>query len=226
MSDPNSLFMMCTMALILGLRHGFDLDHLATIDAMTRMVGKEKLLSKLVGFLFSVGHGMVVILMSLILGTGLLQAHIPHWLDGVGTWISIFFLLLFGIVNLFNVLSNKDDLFLPGFQRYFMKWLNQKPLSPLLIMSVGALFALSFDTMSQVALFSLSASLISGWWLSVLLGLFFLCGMLLSDGVNGLLVSFLLQKAKETSIVLSRCLGFAVSFFSLGLALASILKSI
>ena len=59
------------MAFLLGIRHGFDLDHLATIDSVTRIVGENRYLSKIVGFLFSLGHGLVVILISLIIGSGL-----------------------------------------------------------------------------------------------------------------------------------------------------------
>ena len=82
-------------------------------------------------------------------------------------------------------------------------------------MMIGALFALSFDTFSQIALFSITASLMSGWLFSAILGSFFTLGMMVSDGFNGLFVSALIQRADGTSLVLSRSLGVAISFFSL-----------
>jgi high-affinity nickel-transport protein len=217
-----SWIVLISMALTLGMRHGFDLDHLATIDAITRTVRDNRLLSKFVGFLFSLGHGIVVILISLIIGTGLMQAHIPKWLDGFGQWVSIVFLILFGALNLYNLFQNQT---LPaGLKSFLVKKLSGKKFSPLLILSIGALFAFSFDTFSQIALFSISASLLSGWFFSGVLGLFFMLGMMLSDGINGLVVSTLIQRADRFSVVLSRGLGLIISLFSLGLGLIALFE--
>ncbi|CAM3013330.1 hypothetical protein LEAN103870_13085 [Legionella anisa] len=91
-----TLWLSIIMAYFLGVRHGFDLDHLATIDSMTRIVGPNRNLSKVVVFLFSLGHGMVVILIGLIVGNGFTPSYIPEWLNGVGDSISITFLFIFG----------------------------------------------------------------------------------------------------------------------------------
>jgi high-affinity nickel-transport protein len=210
------------IALTLGIRHGFDLDHLATIDALTRTVRENRFLSRMVGFLFSLGHGLVVILVSLIIGSGLVQASVPAWLDGVGKWISIVFLLLFGVLNLYNVFQNPS---LPvGLKSWIAKKLGSNRSHPLGIMAVGALFAFSFDTFSQIALFSLSASLLSGGLFAGVLGFFFMLGMMLSDGINGLLVSTLIQRADRLSLVVSRGLGLTISLFSLGIGALSLLE--
>lgn len=50
---------------------------------------------------------------------------------------------------------------------------------------VGALFALSFDTMSQVAFFSISVQAGQSWMTPMLLGLVFMLGMIVTDGLNG-----------------------------------------
>lgn len=209
---------MIGMALLLGIRHGLDLDHLATIDAMTRLAK-----TKIVGLLFSLGHGLVVIVLSFILGAGLIQAHVPSWLDQIGSWISIFFLVLFGLINLKNVLHHptSEESYL-GFKAFLAKKLIKKKLSPHTIIGIGALFALSFDTVSQVALFSLSASLVSGYFFSILLGFSFMIGMMLSDGINGMLIATLLKKANKGSLLVSRCLGLAISVFSLSLGCYSL----
>ena len=84
------------MVFLLGVRHGFDLDHLATIDSITRTVKSQVRLSKFVGVLFSLGHGVVVILMTLVIASGLVRLTTPAWLDAMGSWISIIFLFIFG----------------------------------------------------------------------------------------------------------------------------------
>lgn len=210
---------MSAMALSLGIKHGFDLDHLATIDAISRVVRRNYFLSKITGILFSLGHGIVVILFSLIIGSGLMQSHIPEWLDGFGKMVSISFLILFGLLNLYSIWHSHPQQVIPiSWQNYIVKKLNSKMYSPLTIVAIGALFALSFDTVSQVALFSLSASLLAGWLFSGILGLFFMLGMMISDGVNGLLVSILIQRVDgSTFAIISRGLGLSISLFSLAL---------
>lgn len=216
--DANTSWMILVlMAMTLGIRHGFDLDHLATIDAITRCVRDNHLLSKWVGFLFSLGHGLVVILISLIIGSGFMQSYVPEWLEGFGKAISIFFLILFGLINLYNVFQNPVEASPMGLRSFLAKRLVAAKYHPSLIIGIGALFALSFDTFSQVALFSISASLLSGWLLSGVLGIFFMLGMMMADGINGLVISALIQRADTMSIAISRGLGLSISLFSLGI---------
>lgn len=213
-------------ALGLGVRHGFDLDHLATIDAISRTVRDNSALSKRVGLLFSLGHGAVVMLISLIAGGGLMSTKIPSWLDACGNWISIGFLFLFGVLNLWNIFSPKRsaDPLPAGMKSFLVRRFGAKQFRPSMVMATGALFALSFDTISQVALFSISASLFSGWFFSGLLGLCFMLGMILSDGLNGLLVSLLIQRADRLSLTISRSFGLAISLFSLSIGFVTLYK--
>lgn len=210
---------MVLTALSLGMRHGLDLDHLATIDAITGTLRDNRILSKFVGLLFSLGHGLVVILISFIIGSGLVQGHIPEWLDGFGKWVSIFFLVVFGSLNLLSVFQSSTTYTLSVGIRSLLA---TKKFNPALIVLIGALFALSFDTMSQIALFSLSASLMQGWLFSGLLGIFFMLGMMISDGLNGLFVSTMIQRADRASLVTSRSLSLLISIFSLIQALSLI----
>lgn len=225
MDGDSSSIWMIFMAITLGLRHGLDLDLLATIDAITRAVRNRRYLSKMNDFLFTLGHGFVVILISLIIGSGLMKAHTPSWLEGFGNWISIFFLIVFGLLNLWNVLQRPSQSALPeGVGSLFVKKFISKKYNPSLIILIGALFALSFDTFSQIALFSITASLMSGWLFSAILGIFFTLGMMISDGFNGLFVSALIQRADGMSLVLSRSLGLAISFFSLITGIIGLIK--
>lgn len=217
---------MLFLALTLGLKHGLDLDHLATIDAITRAVRKNSLLSKMVGFFFSLGHGLVVIAISLIIGGGLLQSHIPKWLEGFGSWVSVFFLITFGLLNLWSVFRNPASPLPGGVKSFLTKKIPATRYNALFIMLIGALFAISFDTFSQIALFSISGTLLSGWLLSGALGVCFTFGMMITDGLNGLFVSKLCQRADKKSLLLSRGFGLAISLFSLILGLIGLFKLI
>lgn len=208
---------MILIALGLGLRHGLDLDHLATIDAIARSARKNRAVSKMAGFLFSLGHGIIVTAISVILGAGLVELHVPEWLEGFGAWVSIFFLCLFGFLNLWSVFQKNSAAMPKGLQSYIAQKVMGKKFNPALVVGIGALFAFSFDTVSQVGLFAISATLMSGWLFSGLLGLLFTLGMMITDGCNGLFVAALIQRADKKSQLLSRILGAAIAGFSLGI---------
>ncbi len=215
------------MVLTLGMRHGFDLDHLATIDAISRTTKDNKRLSRLAGVLFSLGHGLVVVFISLLVGSGLLQAIVPSWLDDFGQWVSIFFLSSFGFITIGMLWSQRLNSSVPlGPKSFFLNKIANKGLSSFSIIFIGALFALSFDTITQVTLFSISASVMSGWLLSGLLGVVFMLGMMASDGMNGFLVSTLIQCADKRSQVIANCLGVCIAGFSLVLGVWSLLDKL
>lgn len=219
----NSWMILLGMSYLLGLRHGLDLDHLATIDAMARAVKDKPFLSKLTGFFFSLGHGLVVILISLIIGSGMVQSQTPLWLDSLGKSVSILFLFVFGLLNLWTIFKNPAEFAVPaGIKSFLARKLKRRISNPFSLMLIGALFAFSFDTFSQVALFSISASVLAGWAFSGILGLFFTVGMMTSDGLNGLLVSTVVQRADTASLALSRGLGAAIALFSLIIGIISL----
>ena len=89
-------------------------------------------------------------------------------------------------------------------------------LNPLLL---GVLFGLGFETASQLSALALSAELSP-----LRLGAFFTLGMLLVDGVDGLLASRLQNLAKDSRRAeeASRLLGWAVVAVALVLALAEL----
>jgi len=95
---------------------------------------------------------------------------------------------------------------------------------PVVIASVGAAFALSFDTLSQAAFFSLTASHLAGAVFSIALGLTFMSGMMVTDGVNGLWVARLLKRTDQRARIASRVMGLAIAFLSLAIAGLGIAK--
>ncbi|WP_245953998.1 DNA repair protein [Legionella donaldsonii] len=217
----NSTLLIIVFVFGLGLRHGLDLDHIATIDSITRTLRANNQLSKRVGFLFSLGHGLVVIILSVIISNGIIRAQFPTWLEPLGSYISIFFLLVFGLITLHNCLVHKTKSHPPISIGGFFA-LTLKRYNAFWIILTGALFAFSFDTFSQVALFSISMSSSSNWYFAALLGLFFMLGMMATDGLNGFMVSLLIQRADKFSFLISRLLGFFIASFSLILGLLSL----
>ena len=167
------------LAVALGMRHGVDPDHLAAVDGLSRVRP-----SPLNGVLFALGHGGVVTLLAFpaasLLGRVDLEAlHLPAFL-----------LLLVAALNLYRLLKPTPPTPPKGLPL----------LNPLLL---GVLFGLGFETASQLSALALSAELSP-----LRLGAFFTLGMLLVDGVDGLLAS--------------RLHGWAVVAVALVLALAEL----
>lgn len=217
---PQEWGALVALVLVLGMKHGFDADHLATIDGLTRFNSRRQpRLSRYCGTLFSLGHGAVVIVIALTVSAMASSWAVPAWMETVGALISIAFLVALGLVNLFAVLrAAPDEVVRPvGFKGRFLGRL-QRSGHPLLVAGVGALFALSFDTMSQAALFAFTASQFGGWQHALLLGLLFTLGMLVTDGLNGLWISRLIARADAVARVASRVMGLAVSAVSLVVA--------
>ena len=88
------------LTFVLGMKHGFDADHLATIDGLTRYNARARpRLARYCGTLFSLGHGAVV--MGIALGVTALAGHwdVPEWFGTLGALISIAFLAALGGVG-------------------------------------------------------------------------------------------------------------------------------
>mgnify|MGYP002481491783 CR=1 FL=1 len=70
------------LVFLLGLKHGFDADHLATIDGLTRFNARSRpRLARLCGTLFSLGHGAVVL--AVAVGAGLIAEDLSEALPAV-----------------------------------------------------------------------------------------------------------------------------------------------
>jgi high-affinity nickel-transport protein len=223
-----SYWFLSLYALALGMRHGLDLDHIATIDAMTRQVAGRTSYAPWVGCLFSLGHGMVVLLISLGLSLGFYPSMNGAWLEPLGEWIAIFFLILFGTYNLMTL--NLTEL-RPMPRLVLKRWNAQPdsghhPLSPLRILGIGALFACSFDTFTQISLFSLSAHATSKLLMPLILSLFFMLGMVLVDGLNGWLIKTWIQTLASRAPLLWKVSSLLIALFSLGLGIQGIMKQL
>ncbi len=214
---PNDWMALLAVVYALGLRHGMDPDHLATIDGIARSnAARNPRLARWSGFLFSAGHGAIVILVAI--GVSLLarQWETPAWLEALGAWVSIGFLYALGLLNLNSVFTAAPgEVVAPVGLKGRLLGRIVHVGHPALIAAVGALFALSFDTVSQVALFSLTASSLSGWGFALVLGVAFMLGMMTTDGANGLFAARLLARADRRALIASRAMGLAIAGLSL-----------
>ena len=205
------------LTFVLGMKHGFDADHLATIDGLTRYNARLRPgLARYCGTLFSLGHGAVVLAIALGVSSIASQWEVPEWFGILGAVISITFLIALGSLNLVAVLrAGPDEVVQPvGIKGKLLGSLRHVS-HPALIALVGALFALSFDTLSQAAFFALTATRFGGWQHALALALLFMLGMLLTDGINGLWIARLIARADQVALVASRVMGLVVSGVSL-----------
>jgi len=223
---PASASALLGVVFLLGMRHGLDADHLATIDGLTRfnMTARPRL-ARWAGTLFSLGHGAVVMLVALAVGLWAHRLGTPAWLETLGAWTSIVFLTALGVLNLVAVLRSPRDQVVRSVglrSRWFARF--SRSGRPLAIVFIGALFALSFDTVSQTSLFALAAQNVGGWSFSLLLGLTFTGGMMVTDGANGLWVARLLHRSDRRALVASRVLGLTIAGLSLLVAVFGVLR--
>jgi high-affinity nickel-transport protein len=223
---PQDLLGIAIVALLLGMKHGFDADHLATIDGLARFNARANpTLSRLAGALFSLGHGAVVLMVSLLAATVATNWRIPQWLEAFGAWLSIAFLLALGLTNLAAVVRAQphEVVQVRGLRSALLGSRVVRRARALGIALVGALFALSFDTVSQAALLALAGTRFGGGWqAAMLLALVFTAGMLIVDGVNGLWIARLIRSSDAAARVASRVMGMVVGSVSLLVAAVGI----
>jgi high-affinity nickel-transport protein len=225
---PGDFLGVALLVLLLGMRHGFDADHLAAIDGMTVHNDKGRPgLARVCGALFSIGHGLVVVAVALCVSLLAETWHPPLWLEATGSWLSIGVLVLLGGINIAAVFATPEGELtrLKGWRSGAFAQLLRAD-HPLTVMAVGTLFALSFDTFSQAALFAVTATQFGGWHSALLLALLFTAGMLLTDGANGYWIARLIRRSDRTARVASRVMALAVAGVSLltaALVLATLL---
>jgi high-affinity nickel-transport protein len=199
------------VAYALGLRHAFDVDHLAAIDNTTRNLLARKRSAVGVGFFFSVGHSSVVVaLVAAVSLAGAPAAFLGRLGGSIGASASGCFLLLIGLLNLavlLDVAAARRQLRAGVIDRAEVeRRLNERGLVTRLglarlfglvgrswhALPIGLLFALGFDTASEIALLAVAAGASAGplpALAPLALPLLFSAGMVLLDTADGLLMS-------------------------------------
>lgn len=226
-ADPTSLSALCGLAFLLGAKHGFDADHLAVIDGVSRLNAKDRpRLAQASGALFSLGHGAVVLVAVAAANLLTLRGGIPVWLELSGAVISVTFLIAVALLNLRAAFAPAQAPVRPvGFRA---KWLANAPIltNPFGVAGTGALFAISFDTMTQAVLFAVIGAQLGGGVAALLAALCFVIGMVAIDCANGVWIAKLSQAANRRAIVASRVMALAVGVVSLAVCVFAVSKSI
>jgi len=207
---------LCGLAFALGARHGFDADHLATIDGLTRHNARcNPALARACGALFSLGHGAVVCAVAVAAASLAIGWAAPSWLQVAGAAVSIAVLFGLAFLNVRAVLvAAPHAVVTPAGIRSGLLGRFMTVRRPWAVAAVGALFAVSFDTISQAALFALAAARFGGITHALLLAALFVLGMLVVDGVNGAWISVLVRRADRTAVIASRVMALAVAGIS------------
>jgi high-affinity nickel-transport protein len=205
-------------AYMLGVRHAFDADHIASIDNTTRKLVGEGTSSVSAGFWFSLGHSSVVFAASLLLVAGVRsvagvvqdeESQVAQTLGLIGTLVAGTFLLLIGLMNLgaavgvarvfrrmrtgqFDEAELERHLHSRGFLARILGRVTRRVSRPWHLYPVGLLMGLGFDTATQVALLVLaagSAAFVLPWYAILVLPVLFAAGMSLFDTADGILMS-------------------------------------
>src|ERR1700738_1419961 len=201
------------LAYSLGLRHAIDADHIAAIDNVTRNLMQQGKRPVAVGFFFALGHSTVVVVASVAVAmtaSALSKELVAYREIGgiIGTSASALFLFIIAIANLivlrgvyraFRLAERGDHVTEEQIDALLHErgWLPRmfKPLFRFVSQSwhlypIGLLFALGFETASEISLFGLSAqasNAVSSWSLLIFPALF-AAGMTLVDTTDGVLM--------------------------------------
>ena len=202
------------LAYVLGLRHAIDPDHIAAIDNVTRKLMQEGQQPVTTGLWFALGHSTIVVVAAALLAltAAALQDQFEDFksIGGlIGVSVSAGFLILIGLFNL--VLLNgvwrsfrqarrtgricEEDtnalLARRGFLARILRPLFGMISKPWHMYPLGFLFALGFDTATEISLFGVAAASASNGvsFLDIMcFPLLFTAGMALADTADGVLM--------------------------------------
>lgn len=213
------------LAYTLGMRHAFDVDHIAAIDNTVRKLVQQKKNPLGVGFYFSLGHSSVVFVMAIVTAFSVQWAarELP-WMQRfggvIGASVSGLFLVIIGIINLLILISlykmflkfrggKYDDnefeelLESRGFIARLIKPLFSFITKSWHVYPLGFLFGLGFDTASEIALLAISAHAAKDAipFIGVIsLPLLFAAGMSLFDTADGMFMTKAYKWAFHTPV--------------------------
>jgi high-affinity nickel-transport protein len=208
-----------TTAYVLGMRHAFDVDHIAAIDNTTRALMERKQRPLSVGFWFSLGHSTIVFGLCVLLAVGVrsLVGEVSndnstlHAVTGtLGVTVSGVFLLILGALNLVILVGIvkvfrrmrattvhedelKDLLAKRGFLARILVRVTATVKKPIHMYPVGVLFGFGFDTATEVSLLVLAsagAAYALPWYALLCLPILFAAGMCLFDTIDGTFMNF------------------------------------
>lgn len=206
------------VAYTLGMRHAFDVDHIAAIDNTTRKLMTDGRQPVSVGFWFSLGHSSIVFGLCALLAFGVraLAGAVTdsgsrlHQVTGIiGASVSGAFLLLIGVLNLvvlwgivgvfrrmrageYDEAALERQLASRGLMNRILAPVTRAVRAPWQMYPVGLLFGLGFDTATEVSLLVLAggaAAFSLPWYAILVLPVLFAAGMSLLDAADGIFMN-------------------------------------
>ena len=200
-------------AFTLGVRHAFDVDHIAAIDNTTRKLLADGKRPVSVGFWFALGHSTIVVILAGLVAVGAKvvgaltadDSGLHQALGLVSTSVSGLFLFLIGLLNLvamvgivrvyrrartegYDAAALDEALDNRGVITRILRPLMRSIRHPAQMYPIGLLFGLGFDTATEVTLLVLAGAGAAGglpWYAVMVLPMLFTAGMTLFDTLDG-----------------------------------------
>lgn len=220
------------LAILIGIRHGMDGDHLAAIADMVGTETKKKRQITL-GVMYAFGHGLIVLFIGLI--TIFLGSRIPLGTQNILEVLVSLTLIILGAIILSSIFQRKKDYEYKSriaiFSEFILKLINkssnEKKLSPVTLAIIGAfvvgiIHGVGVESPTQIAIISNAVGLDNVTIATIHLTLF-VVGLLVSTILVTFLFSFGFIKAKlKRNLYLF--LGTITGAYSIGLGLYMIFE--
>lgn len=231
MRFPSTTIVLFFSALLLGIRHGVDWDHIAAITDITG-TGGDKKRSFILGSIYALGHASVIIVLGLL--AVLVGVSLPDWVDNVmepvvgatlillGLWLVYTILrhgknfrmrsrwmIIFGLVGrLYDLLQEKIS---HKHEHPHIKYPDTYGIRTAYM--VGVIHGIGAETPTQVLIF-ITAAGVGGSIVGTLLVFTFVAGLLTSNTLITLASTLGFAKTAKNSNI-SIVLGVITAIFSL-----------
>jgi high-affinity nickel permease len=220
------------LAILFGVRHGMDADHIAAIADMVGAENERKRQVRL-GLMYAIGHGLIVLVIGVV--AIFIGAQLPEAILTILEIIVGATLILLGGMILYTMLQAKNNyeyksrismvyqVVVHSFRKLNPTEKNkEQKVSPVTIGVTGALIigiihGLGVETPTQVAVITTAVG-VNNLTVSIMHLLLFVVGLLLSTTLITLLASWGFMKSKYKKI-LFYCLGSITGIYSIGLGI-------
>ncbi len=215
-------------ALVFGLRHGIDWDHIAAITDITGSQSSRRQ-SIWLGMVYAIGHGTVITVLGLL--AVLVGVFLPKWIDGVMERVVGITLLLLGVYVVYSLIKDGRNFKMRSRWMLLFEWAEigyhklmsrltgvetDKTLHPrnygfTTAYLVGIIHGIGAETPTQVLLF-IAADGAAGSRLGILLVLVFILGLLISNAIITILSTYGYVGARKNTPVLMALGGLTAAF--------------
>lgn len=180
---------------VLGLRHGLDPDHIAMVDSLTFSRSGMRQPAWWSGTMFAAGHGAAVTVAAIVMQSVSSELALAAPWTTLFAWLPVALLFIAGSANLRSLLHRGQ--YRPTGSAPLLLARLCTSAHPSAAFAIGILFALVFDTASQLAAYGYTASAGHGPAAALLMGIAFTTGMVIVDALDGYLMHRLLANPDE-----------------------------